>query len=769
MASFWIQTRKWAQPSNVKVLLPSLSIGAVSSGMLLWMASSSQWHYLAKSLMLYVTDPLVIIWTLRRLSVSPPRIAILTIVYGGFVVFVGNHPRTWRTLDSSADGSFLMNHHSWHAVFGATEQHGTQASPSAYLQPVDASKQGPCSCTSLTTIGPDEVALIEQDIQRSITTTNAILSALYQQTEFHSNCGQTFIDALSTSLANLSHVASQLQRVKSAPVKHHEVLFGPCDLTEKLADAVAFYADAKAIDLLVHTPMGTGWYMTLGSPQSIRRILNKVLVEILMKIDSKSQVSLNLHTGRPTSTRRCGSCGFYLYRIPYSWSLVWTSPDDCPSTDDLSVYLAEVNGTYSRKSNGRVCSEEIRIEMEAVPLYCTFNVPMEIDDSSSLSEKAELAALSSNLKYARFAVLLTRHTQFIGNIIHYLQDWGGKVIPVAVANWAYWANAFDTDFTSVLPRDNSSSAEVVTSLIFIDDDLTCLETVTKNRLRNVRDGCPIIYATTPTSVPQVVEYKQVMMQHSNLDSSIHIITKPAGAGKILQALRKVMFVPVTPRQEVEAASTQTATSTSNALQSVGESWNSDQIADSQKPLRDVQNSLSYSLPLSSATIGALHFPKTGKLNVLLVEDNLVSQSILSTYLTHRGVQIVVASNGSEAVKIWARSKFHIVLMDIAMPIMDGIEATWRIRRIEQECQNAMQESSVFSETVIVALTASTLPTNRDRALAAGCNDYLQKPITFAYLERKLAQWGSMTALIESGEEPYDSLDPSERLYSSFIS
>lgn len=143
---------------------------------------------------------------------------------------------------------------------------------------------------------------------------------------------------------------------------------------------------------------------------------------------------------------------------------------------------------------------------------------------------------------------------------------------------------------------------------------------------------------------------------------------------------------------------------------------------------------------------------TPPINVLIAEDNPINQKILSTLLKKSGIHVTVASNGLEAVQKWQSGRFHLVIMDIIMPLMDGIQATQEIRRLErlkrQEAQQSLSTKLPSSDVVIVALTASSLPADRDSALAAGCNDYLIKPVSLVWLQKKVMEWGSMQALID---------------------
>ncbi|KAI9275372.1 hypothetical protein BY458DRAFT_146691 [Sporodiniella umbellata] len=90
-------------------------------------------------------------------------------------------------------------------------------------------------------------------------------------------------------------------------------------------------------------------------------------------------------------------------------------------------------------------------------------------------------------------------------------------------------------------------------------------------------------------------------------------------------------------------------------------------------------------------------------------------------------------------------------MDIQLPVMDGIQATKTIRELEKEEKIGVLPSSQTdfqSPVIIVALTASSLESDRQAALAAGCNDFLTKPVSLEWLDKKITEWGCMQALID---------------------
>jgi len=105
--------------------------------------------------------------------------------------------------------------------------------------------------------------------------------------------------------------------------------------------------------------------------------------------------------------------------------------------------------------------------------------------------------------------------------------------------------------------------------------------------------------------------------------------------------------------------------------------------------------------------------------VLLVEDNLVNQKLFVRLMEKLGHQVSVASNGREALTMHAAGRFDVVLMDVQMPEMDGLEATREIRR---------RERRIGAHTPILGLTAHAMKGDRERCLEAGMDSYLAKPV-----------------------------------------
>jgi two-component system sensor histidine kinase/response regulator len=122
-------------------------------------------------------------------------------------------------------------------------------------------------------------------------------------------------------------------------------------------------------------------------------------------------------------------------------------------------------------------------------------------------------------------------------------------------------------------------------------------------------------------------------------------------------------------------------------------------------------------------------PSLAGVRVLLVEDSELNQEIAIALLGEAGISVDVASDGAIAVRRVQEARYDVVLMDMQMPVMDGIEATRAIRALP-----------AYAELPIIAMTASVDAEERERCIEAGMNDHVAKPIDLPALLRTLARW-----------------------------
>ena len=115
------------------------------------------------------------------------------------------------------------------------------------------------------------------------------------------------------------------------------------------------------------------------------------------------------------------------------------------------------------------------------------------------------------------------------------------------------------------------------------------------------------------------------------------------------------------------------------------------------------------------------------IKILLVEDNEMNRDMLSRRLERKGYQIVIATDGAQAVAMASAEKPALILMDMSLPVLDGWEATRQIK------------ANPATEAIpVIALTAHAMSGDREKTIAAGCDDYDTKPIELSRLLEKIS-------------------------------
>jgi len=118
--------------------------------------------------------------------------------------------------------------------------------------------------------------------------------------------------------------------------------------------------------------------------------------------------------------------------------------------------------------------------------------------------------------------------------------------------------------------------------------------------------------------------------------------------------------------------------------------------------------------------------------ILLAEDNDLNRVLAQHILEVHGFAVQTVENGEKAIKKVRQQPFDLILMDCQMPLVDGLEATRQIRKMETEAGR--------SKTPIVALSGYTVEEAREKCLAAGMDDYLPKPFSASELKKMITKW-----------------------------
>jgi len=112
--------------------------------------------------------------------------------------------------------------------------------------------------------------------------------------------------------------------------------------------------------------------------------------------------------------------------------------------------------------------------------------------------------------------------------------------------------------------------------------------------------------------------------------------------------------------------------------------------------------------------------------ILVVEDNEMNLDMLSRRLTRRGYEVLIATDGAQGVKITENEKPDLILMDMSLPVLDGWQATRQIKA-----------NPDIKHIPVIALTAHAIAGDREKCIAAGCDEYETKPIKFPVLMEKI--------------------------------
>lgn len=128
------------------------------------------------------------------------------------------------------------------------------------------------------------------------------------------------------------------------------------------------------------------------------------------------------------------------------------------------------------------------------------------------------------------------------------------------------------------------------------------------------------------------------------------------------------------------------------------------------------------------------------LRILIAEDNLLNQKLTISLLNLMGYQVDAVENGREVLEILGEKDYDIILMDVQMPEMDGIEATEKI----------IETIFLEKQPRVIALTANAMSGDRDICLKAGMVDYMAKPVKLKELQKMIEKWGAV--ILEEGSQ-----------------
>lgn len=466
--------------------------------------------------------------------------------------------------------------------------------------------------------------------------------------------------------------------------------FNLIDTTEDVATLMSSRVVEKDIELVVRIAPGLPPKL-IGDPGRIRQILTN-LVGNAVKFTEHGHVMVEINWRKVESTSDAD-------RLAISIAVRDTGIGiPAEKLDTIFEKFSQVDGSSTRKHEGtglglaiatrlvELMGGKIALESQlGVGSTFSFTIEMDVDGAASIPETAPSAHLPGR------RVLVVDDNAINRMILtEQIRDWGFDCVAVE-------GGEIGLD----LLRHARSSLGIGIDLVVLDFQMPGMSGA---EVAQAIRSDPLI-ADTPILVLSSVDQADQLEALNNLDIFAQL-TKPVRTAQLRKTVEMVLnrhrFGP--DRQTRLAASGQPQSLTQPSVPVVA-------IAETKPATRDE--------PL-----------------LLVAEDNPINQIVFQQTLDGLEFPHRLAVNGREAVRLWAELKPALVLMDVSMPEMSGLEATAEIRAIEAR--------DGLEPTPIIAVTAHSLKGDEDRCLAAGMDDYLSKPISPEKLEAMIDRWLPLT-------------------------
>lgn len=288
-------------------------------------------------------------------------------------------------------------------------------------------------------------------------------------------------------------------------------------------------------------------------------------------------------------------------------------------------------------------------------------------------------------------------------------------------------------FTSPLESLSSIATEIkkkTGSLKFVRVLLVADSPTNRQIISKMLEGLHCDVASIATGIEVIPALFRGLLTNSPYDLLLMDMQLPGMDGE--EVLKAIRNEPLTRDTKVVLITTMRKHNDLNRLNELGYS------AYLQKPVKQsqLQGVLEYAMGFTTSLEGRskrMALPddaQARKLNVLLAEDNEINQKVVSMLLSKYGHKVELANNGVQAIERHQKQSYDLILMDVQMPEMDGLEAARRIRLAEGDKKR----------TPIIAMTAHAMPGDRQRCLDAGMEDYLTKPIDTRKLFQVIEKW-----------------------------
>ncbi len=493
-------------------------------------------------------------------------------------------------------------------------------------------------------------------------------------------------------------------KIEAGQLELEVVEFDLRTVLENVADALAFQAAAKGVEYITYIAPDIPSRL-VGDPVRLRQILlnmagnalkftpqGEIFVAAELEKDRGNQVTIHL-TVRDTGIG-----------IPHSrQAAVFES-------------FTQADGSTTRKYGGTglgltICKKFVELMQGEIGLESREG------EGSTFWFKIVLVRLPDVFSTAEYIPLKDRRILIVDDnatnrriLREYLHSWGCMTLEAASGADALW------QFEQTLHDEHPVDVVLADMQMPEMDGLQLAQALRKKTLKDQAIKDPI----SKNQVPIILLSSSGRHDDQHVSPNLNIadtLTKPIKREKLRRVIESILHYGTRPRPA-----------------SVWISPRQTKPEDALQP-----------------TDGPLPFPVV---RILLVEDYPTNQRVALQHLHHQGYTVDLAENGQQAVTAFEQNRYHLILMDIQMPVMDGYQATRQIRDLERERQTT-------TRVPIIAMTAHAFEDCREQCLADGMDDFIAKPMRRNNLIAMVEKWaGATSAARPKGEPPEEPAEES---------
>ncbi len=456
------------------------------------------------------------------------------------------------------------------------------------------------------------------------------------------------------SLLTLINDILDLSKIEAGRLTHDFVDFNLSTLVGETVRSFAYRAHEKNIELIYSILEDVPKGLT-GDPFRIRQILNN-LISNAIKFTERGEVKITIGAHRRIPADTAGNS------VQLTMSVKDTGVGIPPEKlDEIFKPFHQANMSSALRHGGTGLGLSITAQLAAM-------MGGNVTVSSNPGRGSEFLCTISLGVQPDMSAAVSHHSVHLDNVRVLLVEDNEStrmVVQDMLLNWRMKVTAVETGDAAIKEMQRASGAGDPYPLVILDASMPDIDGFTVAEQIEVQSelagGFIMLLSST--------HYTEII-RHARIAGIIAVVVKPVGQSLLLDAILTVLGASA---KDIETA---------------------------------------------PAVLREAPLEVRNHLRILLVEDNMVNQRLAVRILEKRGHTVVVASNGVEGVETFKNQPIDVILMDIEMPLMNGIDATAAIRRLEGNAHR----------TPVIAMTAHAMKGDRERFLAAGMDHYVSKPI-----------------------------------------